>query len=210
MTNMCLKLTRKYLKKKKKKNNSILEKQNMKLKRLQQKDRYPPVDTQQTTSEKPKPKPKKKQEKQNKKAKPKHINKPTHQENVMKHKEANKAGNNQTDVQTSNNRTNNQPNSSSEQSPSNQPKNSPTPGTKKTYAEATKTGVKMNVHETLVSLLSTVKTLLENNRGIIPGGETGDSTAKPTKTNGRKKRKGNKKIGGGETSSKELVRQKIF
>ena len=169
----------------------------MKLKRLQQKDRYPPVDTQQTTSEIPKPKPKKKQKKQNKKAKPKHINKPTHQENTIKHTEANKERNNQTDVQTSNNKTNNQPNSSSEQSPSNQPKNSPTPGTKKTYAEATKKGVEMNVHETLVSLLSTVKTLLENNQAIIPGGETGDSSAKPTKTSGGRKRKGNKRFGGG-------------
>ena len=67
-----------------KKKNSILEKQNMKLKRLQQKDRYPPVDTQQTTSEIPKPKPKKKQKKQSKKAKPKHINKPTHQRKCNK------------------------------------------------------------------------------------------------------------------------------
>ena len=182
-----------------KKKNSILEKQNKKLQHLQAKDKNQPEDTLNTESERPSSKQtQKKRKRQNKKGKSKPKNKATYQENATKCTETNNTRSNQTGVKITNKQTKNHPKPRSEQPSSNQPKNSPTPGTKKTYAEATKKGLEMNMHETLVNLLSTVKTLLEKNQPIIPGGGTDDSSVNPTKTNGGRRRKENKRFGEGK------------
>ena len=51
--------------------------------------------------------------------------------------------------------------------------------------------------------------MLEKNRGIIPGGETGDSSAKPTQNKWRKEKKRKQKIRRGKQTLKNLSDRKL-
>ena len=131
--------------------------------------------------------------------------KSTDKQNKMKKSDPNKPGKKPSEVQKDCDQNPTPPKPSTKQN-SNQPKNSQTPGTKKIYAEATAKRAEVNVQETLVTLLSTVKTLLESR--INTEGETGDSSVnqpEPMEEEKRKETKNSKR----ETNCKELIKQKI-
>lgn len=173
------------------KKNSILDKQNRKLKSLQNKSRTPTTPTPENSTVKPRPKQKKKQnKKQNQNPKQsKQMNTSAGKQEKTKESDMNKPGKKPSKAQNANQT----PQEEATKENPNQPKNFQTSGTKKTYAEAITKGAEVNVQETLVTILSSLKTLLENQR-ICPERETEDSSVKTTRTNGRRKRKGNKKF----------------